>query len=135
MSLYIKLLKKAGLSLLSIGLLTACSKEPSSNEVKNAVTLYMKEDYRNVLQHKILGLSLDSMLGIKDLEVNSVEKINCKSTDQNIAICDVAVDFTLTSAPEGILETFGGIGRQMKLTKYQFVKTSKGWVVAKDGLF
>jgi hypothetical protein len=135
MSLHLRSRKQASLFILSVVLLTACSKEPSPNEVKNAVTLYIKENYRNVLQNKILGLSLDSMLGIKDVEVNSVEKINCKSTDQNIAICDVVVDFTLISSHDGIFEAFGGIGRQKKITKYQFVKTSKGWIVAKDGVF
>ena len=55
--------------------LIGCSKEPSDDEVTKVIANVIKEDAANLIEKKLLGLNLGSVLGIEQLKINTIEKI------------------------------------------------------------
>lgn len=111
-------------------LLVACSNEPSNLDVRNSVQASINRDISSVTQRKILGLDLGVVLGIADIKINEIEKIDCVNISKNIVSCDVLVDYEVINHPGGFAELLGGVPRYRKVSAYRFVKTSNGWDVA-----
>jgi hypothetical protein len=111
-------------------LLVACSNEPSNIDVRNSIQASINRDISNVTQRKILGLDLGVALGIADIKINEIEKIDCVNLSKKIVSCDVLVDYEIINHPGGLAELLGGVPRYRKVSTYRFVKTANGWDVA-----
>lgn len=111
-------------------LLFGCSNEPSNLDVRSSIEAAIKRDISSVTQRKILGLDLGYTLGITDIKINEIEKIECAKISNKIVNCDVLVDYEVINRPGGLSELLGGVPRYRKVSVYRFVKTTNGWDVA-----
>jgi hypothetical protein len=110
-------------------LLIGCAKEPSDEEVYKVISNSIREDASNLIDKKVFGINLGSVLGVEQLKINAIEKIACDSTVNKKVTCQVLVDFEFVNKKDGLTELLGGIPRTKKIVEYQFIKTSQGWQV------
>jgi hypothetical protein len=108
-------------------ILTACSKEPSQDEVYAAIDTKLRNDFSKITDKKIFGISAANISGINAITIKNIEKINCTSGEQNIASCEVLVDYSYDVTEESLLKLIGGTGQNRSVRKYKFIKTSQGW--------
>jgi len=113
-----------------IFLIVGCSNEPSDIDVKEAIEQSIRMDETKATKRKILGLDINSALGIGELKINTIEKIECKSEGKKIYYCNVLVDYVFLSPIGGLTDLIGGVPRYRKIGSYRLVNTSTGWIVA-----
>ena len=113
-------------------LLVGCSKEPSNEDVFKIISSYIKEDAANLIEKKLLGVNLGSVLGIEQLKINTIEKIACEPIVNKKITCQVLVDFEFVNKKDGLTELLGGLPKTKKIVEYQFVQTSQGWQVVES---
>jgi len=109
-------------------LLVGCAGEPSSTEVHKAVEDLFSNDSSALNQKNLLGVIATSA-GIKEIKLNSVDKIGCEPNGKNAYLCEVAVEYTITSSEGSISELLGVGGRKHSVNKYRLIKTSKSWII------
>lgn len=107
-------------AILSTFLLSACSMQPTSDEIKKAVQDKVNQENQTV--HSVAGDMLGKSL---DLKLDSVEKIgDCiKSSDGKTYECDVKV---IIDAPI--------VGKQTATKRLNFIKGDNGWVLMNSDL-
>ena len=111
-------------------LIVGCSNEPSDIDVKQAIEQSIRMDVSNATKRKILGIDINSALGIGELKINTIEKIECKSEGKKSYYCNVLVDYEFLSPIGGLTDLIGGVPRYRKIGSYRLVNTSTGWIVA-----
>ena len=118
---------KLVLGLLFITALSGCSREPHSTELFSAVEKQIKESHiSNMFGGALKPLS--EAMGIEQIVVDSVEKINCLKSMDNDYVCEVMVKYSL-KVKEGSLAKLSGMSGQNKLfKKYRLIKLESGWV-------
>lgn len=109
-------------------LLVACAVEPSPSEVNKAIEELFKNNSNFLQNQKILGV-IAASAGMKDIKLNSVDKIGCEPNGKNAYLCEIAVEYTITSTEGSVLDLLGVGGRKRSINKYRLVKTAKGWIV------
>lgn len=113
--------------ILSIFFLAGCSFEPSTNEVEIAVKESINKDFSILIGNNFGGLIV-GMAGIEAINVELVDKIGCEASSKNAYLCEVAIEFNITTKQDSFANLLGISGTQKSLQKYKFVKTSKGWL-------
>ena len=108
-------------------ILTACSKEPSQDEVYAAIDAKLRSDFSEITEKKIFGISTANISGINAITIKNIEKISCTPGEKNTASCDILVDYSYDLSEESLLKLIGGTGQNRSLRKYKFIKTSQGW--------
>jgi hypothetical protein len=118
------------LSLCVLIFLSACSSEPSKDEVSKAVREFFAAEVNDALKSKFLGVDLISAIGFESFSVDQVEKVACIPEGKNAAQCEVVVQISLKTKEDSLLKLFAGDSQKKSVQKFRFVKISKGWVVA-----
>lgn len=120
---------KYSFGIFSIIILIGCSNEPSRLEVKKLIKDAINRDIATITNRKILGIDIGMALGIGDLKINEIEKINCVVINMNLLNCDVLVDYEILNQSDGLIDLLGGVPRVRKIKTYSFIKTANGWSV------
>ena len=110
--------------------LTACSSEPSQNDVSKAVKDHFAAEVNDALKSKFLGVELMSAMGFNSLLVEQVEKVSCTPDGKNAFNCEVVVQIALKTKEDSLLKIFGGDTTKRSVQTFRFVKISSGWVLA-----
>jgi len=118
--------------LVSIIFLSGCSKEPSQEEVYTAIEASLKNEYTELTENKIFGISAANISGITGVTINNIEKINCTPGEKNTATCDVLVDYKFESKEDSLHKIIGVSGQNKNLKRYKFIKTNQGWTHIKE---
>jgi hypothetical protein len=118
------------LSLCIFIFLSACSSEPSKDEVSKAVRDFFAAEVNNALKSKFLGVDFISAMGFESISVDQVEKVSCTPEGKNASQCEVVIQISLKTKEDSLLKLFAGDSQKKSVQKFRFVKISSGWMVA-----
>ena len=62
----------------------------------------------------------------------NIEKINCQKNPDKSYICDYVIDYNITTDEGSLAELVGMKGRKKMVSKSNFLKTSKSWIIADE---
>lgn len=110
-------------------LLTGCGGEPSASDISKAVGESFKNDSSILSGDKLIGVMVNAA-GVEDVKLNSVDKIGCEPSGKNAYLCEVSIEYTISSKSGSIADLLGAGGQKRTINKYRLVSTSKGWIVA-----
>lgn len=112
-------------------LLVACNSQPNSTEIQKAVIDGYKYNSNYLSGSKIAELFLGSV-GIQNMKIDTVEKIECSENIKNSCICEYVIEYTIASNEGSLADLVGANGRKRTTERSRFVKTSKGWIIAEN---
>ena len=107
-------------------LLSGCGGEPSELQIKTALEANLSAS-KSSIQSSIFGAALLGLSGIRDVRLDSLEKVGCEQTGDNAYQCQVIVQITVHGDQQGVGALFGITGSHKQALKVTMLKSSQGW--------
>ena len=112
-------------------LLFGCGGEPSDRDLASLSSAQVTKILEVIHRERLGSLSIGKIVGIRDIIVDSVEKIQCslESQSSRIYLCDVLVKFEVMASNNSISAIVGFSGKKSQVEKVRLFKSSSGWEI------
>ena len=122
---------KIFISIFFMSLLSSCSNEPSNQDLEKIANSQALKLISIVHNDSLGGLSISKIAGIKDLKIDSTEKVQCipESQHSKIYACDVLIKYEILTTQNSLSELIGFSGKKSEVRKIRIFKGSSGWEI------